>query len=74
MTKLQRQRMDQWLPVGRDSQKQGMAIKGQHKGDLCSDGTVLSLDCGGSYTNFCTCDKNDIELYTHFPPMSISWF
>ena len=42
-------------------------------GDLCGDREVLYLDCGGGCTNL---HKwwNDIELYTHIVPMSVSWF
>lgn len=28
-----------------------VTLKGENEGDLCGDGIVLYLDCGGGYTN-----------------------
>ena len=50
MTKLQKQRTDEWFPgvrEGREGRGSGVTLKGE----LCDDGTVLCLDGDGNSMN-----------------------
>ena len=50
---------------------EGVTIKKQPSEDLCGGGTIPYVDCGGGYVDPYG-GQNDVELYTHFVPVSIS--